>query len=44
MKVGDRVKIISVPDCCREDLGKYGSDIWKVDENNEVTYRPNREE
>ena len=21
-----------------------GSDIWKVDENEEVTYRPNREE
>ena len=25
MKTGDRVKIISVPDCCLEDLGKCGT-------------------
>ena len=25
MKVGDRVKIISVPDCCKEELGKYAT-------------------
>ena len=25
MRIGDRVKIISVPDCCLEDLGKCGT-------------------